>query len=83
MITAKEQSDKICQAVFDNAMLDKPIQKDCIAEGLIEFAKLHIKEAVRAMVEARIPELFEDKVYLEQFVNYVLREDYPIDEKVI
>ena len=56
---------------------------DTMAQYAKDFAKLHIKEAIRAMATAQIPALFEDKIYLEQFVNHVLREVYPLDQKVI
>lgn len=50
---------------------------------MVEFAKSHVKEAVRGIVTSQIPALAEDLVYLEQFVNYVLRKNYPIDEKIV
>lgn len=54
-----------------------------VEAAMIAFAQEKVKEAIRSVISNRIPTLAEDLVYLEQFINYVLREDYPIDEKII
>lgn len=53
-----------------------------IAELMIAFAQEKVKEAVRAISIKRLPAIGQDIVYLEQFVNFVLREDYPINENI-
>lgn len=46
------------------------------------YAEEKVREAIRAISIKRLPAIGQDIVYLEQFVNFVLREDYPINENI-
>lgn len=49
--TAEEFSNKISEDIINNSLLDEPKNEDILAKGLIEFAKLHVEAAIKAVIE--------------------------------
>jgi len=77
MITAE-------QIVRKWSLDDGDILKEGAEAAAREYARIKVKEVVRAMTKAQLGEhINDDLAYLEEFVNYVLDKDYPLDENIV